>query len=315
MRTTDIFDLTVIGGGPTGMYAAYYAGLRELKTKVIEGLPILGGQTELLYPEKKITDIGAIPMIKGKDLVANLHQQMQTFQPEVHLEENVVEIDREDSIFTIRTDKGIHYSKTILLTTGPGAFEPRKLRFSYPKQYDETNLHYYVKSLDTYQDKRVVICGGGDSAVDWALMLKDVAKKVSLVHRRHRFRAHEASVSRLEKSSIEILTPYTPMDLLGDAERIDQVVLRKTRSDQIVHRPTDFLIVSFGFMSDSQQMGKWKIENKGGSAIVSQRMETSIPGIYAAGDAATFDGKVGLLATGFGEVPTAMNSIIRYLDL
>lgn len=315
MQTKDIFDLIVVGGGPTGMYASYYAGLRELKTKVIEGLPILGGQTELLYPEKEITDIGAIPMIKGKDLIANLHQQMQTFKPEVHLEENVVEIDKEDGIFTIQTDKGIHYSKTILLTTGQGAFEPRKLRFSYPDQYRETNLHYYVQSLNTYKDKEVVICGGGDSAVDWALMLKDVAKKVSLVHRRHRFRAHEASVSRLETSSIEILTPYTPMDLLGDAERLDQVVLRKTRSDHTIKLPADFLIVSFGFMSDGRQMGNWKIENKNGSAFVSQRMETSIPGIYAAGDAATFDGKVGLLATGFGEVPTAINSIIRYLDL
>lgn len=314
MTKKEIFDLTVIGGGPVGMFASYYAGMRELKVKVIEGLPVLGGQIELIYPEKEISDIGAIPMIKGKDLVVNLHEQMKSYQPTIHLEENVLNIDKQEDLFIIQTDKQIHYSKTILLTTGQGAFEPRKLTFDYPQTYRDTNLHYYVSALDTYRDKRVVICGGGDSAVDWALMLEDIAKEVVLVHRRDRFRAHEASVSRLKDSSIETITPYQPVNLFGSADRLHEVVLQKRRSDEMMRLPTDFLIVSYGFISDSEQLNNWGIGNKNGSALVSQQMETSIPGIYAAGDAATFDGKVRLIATGFGEVPTAINGIMRHLN-
>lgn len=314
MREKEIFDLIIIGGGPIGMFASYYAGMRELKTKVIEGLPVLGGQIELIYPEKEILDIGAIPMIKGKELISNLHQQMSHFRPRVHTKENVIDIEKEHGIFVVKTDHTIHYSRAILLTTGQGAFEPRKLRFDYPERYEETNLHYYVNPLESYRNKNVVICGGGDSAVDWALMLEDIAKKVTLVHRRNRFRAHEASVSRLKDSSIEVLTPYTPIDLNGDANQIHEVVLQKSRGKQKMVLETDFFIVSFGFISDSQQLINWGIENKNGSALVSQEMETNVRGIYAAGDAATFEGKVRLIATGFGEVPTAINSIIKYLS-
>lgn len=314
MREKEIVDLLIIGGGPVGMFASYYAGMRELNTKLIEGLPVLGGQIELIYPEKEILDIGAIPMIKGKDLVSNLRQQMSRFRPRVHTNESVVNIEKEGGIFVVKTDHTLHYSRAILLTAGQGAFEPRKLRFDYPEKYEETNLHYYVNPLETYRNKKVVICGGGDSAVDWALMLEDIAEKVTLVHRRNRFRAHEASVSKLKNSTVEVLTPYAPIDLIGDANEINEVVLQKSRGNEKISLETDFFIVSFGFISDSQQLSNWGIENKNGSALVSQKMETNVRGIYAAGDAATFEGKVRLIATGFGEVPTAINSIINYLS-
>lgn len=314
MREKKIVDLIIIGGGPIGMFASYYAGMRELDTMIIEGLPILGGQIELIYPEKEILDIGAIPLIKGKDLVTNLRQQMSHFQPRIHTNESVLKINEEENIFVVETDQTVHYSRSILLTAGQGAFEPRKLRFDYPERYEETNLHYYVNPLETYRNKNVVICGGGDSAVDWALMLKDIAKKVTLVHRRNRFRAHEASVSRLKDSSIEVLTPYAPVDLIGDENEVKEVVVQKSRGQEKLHLETDFFIVSFGFISDSQQLSNWGIANKNGSALVSQKMATNVQGIYAAGDAATFDGKVRLIATGFGEVPTAINSIINYIS-
>lgn len=313
MREKKVVDLIIIGGGPIGMFASYYAGMRELKTKIIEGLPVLGGQIELIYPEKEIMDIGAIPLIKGKDLVTSLRQQMSHFRPRVHTNESVVAIHKKEGVFTVETDQTTHYSRAILITAGQGAFEPRKLRFEYPERYEETNLHYYVNPLETYRNKNVVICGGGDSAVDWALMLEDIAKKVTLVHRRNRFRAHEASVSRLKDSSIEVLTPYAPVDVVGNANKVHEVVLQKSRGKETINLPTDFFIVSFGFISDSQQLSNWGIENKNGSALVSQQMETNVRGIYAAGDAATFDGKVRLIATGFGEVPTAINGIIKYL--
>lgn len=313
MHEKEIFDLIIVGGGPIGMFASYYAGMRDLKTKLIEGLPVLGGQIDLIYPEKEILDIGAIPLIKGKDLVANLRQQMSHFRPRVHTNENVLAIGQEDGIFIVQTEHNLHFSRAVLLTAGQGSFEPRKLRIDYPEKYEDTNLHYYVNPLETYRNKKVVICGGGDSAVDWALMLEDIAKEVTLVHRRHRFRAHEGSVRRLKESSIKVRTPYAPVDLIGDANQIHEVVFQKSRGKEKLTLETDFFIVSFGFISDNQQLINWGIENKNGSALVSQKMETNIQGIYAAGDAATFDGKVRLIATGFGEVPTAINSIINYL--
>ena len=148
MHSSEIYDVTIIGGGPTGMFAAFYAGIRELKVKIIETLPVLGGQVEIMYPEKKIYDVGAFPYIKGADLIKQLHKQMEPFEQTICLEENVLTLDKEDDYFIIKTDKGTHYSKTILIATGQGSFEPRKLTFDYPKQYEQTKLHYrYHRSL------------------------------------------------------------------------------------------------------------------------------------------------------------------------
>lgn len=314
MNTKEIFDVTIIGGGPTGMFSAFYAGMRELKTKIIETMPVLGGQIEMMYPEKMIFDIGAFPYITGKKLIEQLAEQMKPFDTEIHLEESVVEITKEDDLFILKTNKGVHYSKTILITTGQGSFKPRKLTFDYNEAYEKTNLHYYVKDLDTYKDKTVAICGGGDSAVDWALMLEDVAKKVSIIHRRDRFRAFEASVTKLRDSSVEILTPYSPNQLIGTDEEIKKVAINKVRTDETMEIPVDYFLVSFGFISDNRQLNEWGLETSHGGVLVSQKMETNIPGIYAAGDVATFDGKVKLIAAGFGEAPTAINSIIQHLN-
>ncbi|HLR88359.1 MAG TPA: NAD(P)/FAD-dependent oxidoreductase [Atopostipes sp.] len=314
MHTNEVYDVTIIGGGPTGMFAAFYAGMRELKTKIIETLPVLGGQIEIMYPEKNIFDIGAFPYIKGSDLIQQLSKQMDPFETEICLEENVLEIRKEDDVFILKTDKGTHYSKTILITTGQGSFEPRKLTFDYNEAYENTNLHYYVSQLDTYKDKTVVICGGGDSAVDWALTLEDIAKKVYVVHRRDKFRALEAPVTLMKNSSVEIITPYKPEALIGDKEKIHEVRFKETRGDETITLPVDHLIVSYGFVSDNRQLEEWGLETEHANVKVSQRMESNIPGIYAAGDVATYDGKVKLIATGFGEAPTAINSIIQYLN-
>ena len=314
MHTNEVYDVTIIGGGPTGMFAAFYAGMRELKTKIIETLPVLGGQIEIMYPEKNIFDIGAFPYIKGSDLIQQLSKQMDPFETEVCLEENVLKIRKEDDVFILKTDKGTHYSKTILITTGQGSFEPRKLTFDYNESYENTNLHYYVSQLDTYKDKTIVICGGGDSAVDWALTLEDIAKKVYVVHRRDKFRALEAPVTLMKNSSVEIITPYKPEALIGDKEKIHEVRFKETRGDETITLPVDHLIVSYGFVSDNRQLEEWGLETEHANVKVSQRMESNIPGIYAAGDVATYDGKVKLIATGFGEAPTAINSIIQYLN-
>jgi len=314
MQPNEIYDVTIIGGGPTGMFSAFYAGMRELKTKIIETLPVLGGQIEVMYPEKNIFDIGAFPYIRGSQLIQQLSKQMEPFETEICLDENVIEVNKKDNLFILKTDKGIHYSKTILITTGQGSFDPRKLTFNYNEYYEKTNLHYYVSKLDTYKNKTVVICGGGDSAVDWALALEGIAKKIYVVHRREKFRALEASVTLMENSSVEILTPYRPVELIGDDEKIREVRFKETRGEKTLSLPVDYLIVSYGFISDNRQLEEWGLETEHTSVKVSQRMETNIPGIYAAGDVATYDGKVKLIATGFGEAPTAINSIIQYLN-
>ncbi|SHF11694.1 thioredoxin reductase (NADPH) [Atopostipes suicloacalis DSM 15692] len=314
MQAHELYDVIIIGGGPTGMFSAFYAGMRELKTKIIETLPVLGGQIEVMYPEKNIFDIGAFPYIKGSDLIQQLSKQMAPFETDICLEENVLEVIKKEDYFLLKTNKGIHYAKTILITTGQGSFDPRKLTLEHNEQYEKTDIHYYVKELKTYQDKNVVICGGGDSAVDWALTLKDVAKSVSIVHRRNKFRALEASVTLMKDSTVDIFTPYRPIELLGDGEKIQEVRFQETRGKQTFTLPTDYLIVSYGFISDNRQLEEWGLETEHASVKVSQRMETNIPGIYAAGDVATYDGKVKLIATGFGEAPTAINSIIQYLN-
>ena len=314
MQKKEIFDVTIIGGGPTGMFAAFYAGMRELKTKIIETLPVLGGQIEIMYPEKNIFDIGAFPYITGSELIQQLAKQMEPFETEICLEETVVEIKKEDDFFVLETNEAVHYSKTILITSGQGSFEPRKLTFDYNEDYEDTNLHYYVSNLESYRDKTVVICGGGDSAVDWALTLEDIAKKVYIVHRRDKFRAHEAAVTLMENSSIEMVTPYRPVELIGDEEIIHEVLLQERRGDKTRTLPLDYLIVNYGFVSDNRQLDKWGLKTEHASVLVNQRMASNIPGIYAAGDVATYDGKVKLIATGFGEAPTAINSIIQYLN-
>lgn len=315
MQTKEIYDLIIIGGGPTGMFAAYYAGMRELKTRIIEGLSNLGGQINLMYPEKVIQDIGAIPKIKGFNLVANLHQQMNRFKTDISTNEYVINIIKKEELFVIKTHQHVYYSQSVLLTTGQGIFEPRKLTIDYNEKYEQNNLHYYVDNLDNYQNKKIVILGGGDSAVDWALMLEDKAKEIHLVHRRNRFRAHESSVSQLRNSSITIHTPYVLDHLKGNNDSIHEVVLKERRGNQMTSLKTDYLIVNYGFISKNKQLEKWGVETKRIGANVSQKMETSIPGIFAAGDAADFDGKVKLIASGFGEVPTAINSIIHYLNI
>jgi thioredoxin reductase (NADPH) len=314
MPTNEIFDVIIIGGGPTGMFAAVYAGMRELKAKIIETLPVLGGQVEIMYPEKMIFDVGAFPYIKGADFIDQLEKQLAPFDTEVCLEENVLELTKDQDLFEIKTNKTTHYAKTILITTGQGSFEPRKLTFDYPKAYEESNLHYYVSQLETYRDKVIAINGGGDSAVDWALTLEDIAKKVYIVHRRDKFRAVEASVSRLRDSSVEIITPYVPEKLVGDAEKIEEVVFKERRGDETMTIPVDYFIVNFGFISENKYLEDWGLETSRGSIEVAQNMATNVPGIYAAGDVTTFDGKVKLIATGFGEAPTAINSIIQYLN-
>ncbi|OKL35220.1 NAD(P)/FAD-dependent oxidoreductase, partial [Domibacillus mangrovi] len=191
----EIHDITIIGGGPVGLFTAFYAGMRQASVKIIESLPQLGGQLSALYPEKYIYDIAGFPKVRAQELIDNLVEQMNQFEPTISLEQSVETIERmENGVFSITTNKEIHYTKAIIITAGNGAFQPRKLKIEGEEKFESANIHYFVQNLQQFAGKRVVVFGGGDSAVDWALMIEPVAEEVTLVHRRDKFRAHENSV-------------------------------------------------------------------------------------------------------------------------
>ncbi|MGG0658663.1 NAD(P)/FAD-dependent oxidoreductase [Rummeliibacillus pycnus] len=310
----DVFDITIIGGGPVGLFTAFYGGMRQAKVKIIESLPQLGGQLTALYPEKYIYDVAGFPKIRAQELVNNLKKQLQTFEPTICLEESVMQLEKqEDGIFKLTTNRAIHFSKTIIITAGNGAFRPRKLEIEGAEQFEKSNLHYFVEDLAQFKDKKVAIFGGGDSAVDWANMLEPIAEKVILIHRREKFRAHEHSVEELMKSSVEVRIPYVPVELKGE-QSITQIVIEQTKSNQKEIIDIDDVVVNFGFISSLGPIKEWGLEIEKNSILVNSKQETSIPGVYAAGDICTYEGKVKLIVTGFGEGPTAINHAKVYID-
>lgn len=250
-----VHDITIIGGGPVGLFTAFYGGMRQASVNIIESLPHLGGQLTALYPEKFIYDVAGFPKVRAQELVDSLTEQAMAFDPDVTLGEAVQTVERqEDGSFKLTTNKDVHYTKTIIITAGNGAFEPRKLKIKDIERFEETNLHYHVNNMERFRDRNVMICGGGDSAVDWSLMLEPIAKQVTLVHRRAAFRAHEHSVEQLENSSVRTMTPYTPEKLIGD-ETINQVVLKEVKGEDEETIDIDDLIVNYGFISSLADQG------------------------------------------------------------
>jgi ferredoxin/flavodoxin---NADP+ reductase len=310
-----VYDITIIGGGPTGLFTAFYGGMRQASVKIIESLPQLGGQLSALYPEKYIYDVAGFPKIRAQELVNNLKEQMAKFDPAIVLEQSVEKLEKQpDGIFKLTTNKEIHYSKTIIITAGNGAFQPRRLELDNASQYEGKNLHYFVDDMNQFAGKKVVVFGGGDSAVDWALMLEPIAEKVTIVHRRDKFRAHEHSVENLKNSKVEIKTPYVPAELIGDEDKIHQVVLQEANGEEKEVIDVDAVIVNYGFVSSLGPIKEWGLNIEKNSIVVNSKMETNIPGVYAAGDICTYDGKVKLIATGLGEAPTAVNNAKSYID-
>jgi thioredoxin reductase (NADPH) len=309
-----IVDIAIIGGGPAGMFAAFYAGMRQASAKIIESMPQLGGQLAALYPEKYIYDVAGFPKVTAQQLVNNLYEQMKHFPIEVCLEEKVLQLTKkEERLFELTTDKGVHYSRAVIIAGGVGAFEPRRLELPEAPQYEKKNLHYFVSDLNAFAGKKVLISGGGDSAVDWALMLEPIAEKVTLIHRRDKFRAHEHSVENLMKSKVNVVTPKELVKLHGE-DRIEKVTLQDCKTGETTDLDVDAVIVNFGFVSSLGPIAEWGLHIENGSIVVDSRMETSIPGIFAAGDITTYPGKLKLIAVGFGEAPTAINNAKVYID-
>lgn len=310
-----VYDITIIGGGPVGLFTAFYGGMRQASVKIIESLPQLGGQLSALYPEKYIYDVAGFPKIRAQELINNLKEQMAKFKPATVLEQSVEKIEKQkDSTFKLTTNKEIHYTKTVIITAGNGAFQPRRLELDSAAQYEGKNLHYFIDDLNQFAGQNVVIFGGGDSAVDWALMLEPIAEKVTIVHRRDKFRAHEHSVENLHNSKVEIKTPFVPTEIIGNNKGISQVIVEGVNDKAKEVIDVDAVICNYGFVSSLGPIKEWGLVIEKNSIVVNSKMETNIPGIYAAGDICTYDGKVKLIACGFGEAPTAVNNAKAYID-
>lgn len=309
-----IVDILIIGGGPAGMFASFYGGMRQASVRLIESMPQLGGQLAALYPEKYIYDVAGFPKVTAQELVNNLSEQMKMFDPDICLEEKVQSVRKlEERLFEVTTDKGVHQSRSVIITAGVGAFEPRRLELPEAAQFEKKNLHYFVNDLQQFKGQKVLISGGGDSAVDWALMLEPIAEQVTLIHRRDKFRAHEHSVEQLMNSKVQVITP-TEITQLHGTDAIQSVTLTNVKTKETQDIKVDAVIVNFGFVSSLGPIAEWGLEIEGNSILVDSRMETNIPGIFAAGDITTYPGKLKLIAVGFGEAPTAINNAKVYVD-
>ena len=315
--SADVYDLTIIGAGPSGLFATFYAGLRQMKTKVIDALEEPGGQVAVLYPEKYIFDVPGYSRVLAKDLVKSLVEQAFQYNPTVVLGERVTSLHKDNGIIELGTDKGTrHLSKAVLVAAGVGAFSPNRLEAKGAADYESKGVYYFVKDKSVFKDKRLLIVGGGDSAVDWALNIKDIAKKITLVHRRDVFRAHEGSVAELMKSSVEVKLFYEVKSVTGDGSNVTQAVIFDNRSKAETTLDVDAILVNIGFRADLGPIKDWGLQIDGREIRANGKMETNIPGVYVAGDiAGPLDGvKLNLIATGYAQAALAVNVAKAYVD-
>ncbi len=312
---TETYDMTIIGAGPVGLFTTFYAGMREANVHLIDSMEEVGGQLSALYPEKYIYDVAGFPKIKAQDLVDQLYEQALTFSPKITLGESVLNVNRlDEETFEIITNANRYLTRTIIITAGAGAFQPRKLEVNDSEKYEGSNLYYSIKKLDDFLGQDVLVCGGGDSAVDWSLALEPIANSVTLIHRRDRFRAHEASVTELKNSNVTVLTPFEVAEIIGDGQKINQVLIKEVRGEKTTLLDVHSVIVNFGFITDLGPLKTWGLEIQRNSISVNQQMETNIPGIYSAGDICIYKGKPKLIATGFGEATIAVNQAKLRID-
>jgi thioredoxin reductase (NADPH) len=305
-------DIAIVGAGPTGLFAAYYAGFRGLSTVVIDALPEPGGQVTAMYPEKQIYDVAGFPMIRGRDLVANLVEQAAPFNPEYLLgirAEGLSYVD-DKPVLTLSDGATIHCG-AILITGGLGSFTARPLPAA--DAFVGEGLIYFVPHLDDLAGHHVVIVGGGDSAFDWALSLHPVAKSVTMVHRRDKFRAHAGTVAKVQELPVEIIVNAEVKQIHGDPRVTGaEVLVRGGGEPRLL--PADTVVAALGFTADLGPLADWGLTLDKRHIVVDSTMLTSRPRIFAAGDIAEYPGKVRLIAVGFGEAATAVNNAAIVID-
>jgi thioredoxin reductase (NADPH) len=318
-----VVDITILGAGPTGLSAAYYAGHRDASVRIIESLEQVGGQVAAVYPEKHVYDVAGHPKILGQKLVDLCEEQGLQWNADLRLGEEVQTLDavsqNGEELLGVSTDKGSYLTRALIITAGHGAFEPRKLGVEGIDEWEGRGLHYFVRQKEVFRDRTCVIVGGGDSALDWTLGLQDTAAlPIALVHRRDRFRALESSVNEAkaleEEGRVRILTPCEVRDIHGDGS-IEAVTIENTESSERFDVPCEALITLLGFHSHLGAIAEWGLELEGKRQIRIDPMtcETSMPRVFAAGDVAGYPGKITLITVGMGEAAIAANNAIAQI--
>ncbi len=315
MREPDVYDITIIGGGPSGLFAAFYAGLRDAKTKIIDSLPQLGGQLAALYPDKYIYDIPGFPKVLARELVGRQVQQATQFSPTVCLEEKVIDLKPQtEGPILLRTEPGIvHVSRTVIIAAGVGAFVPRSLDLPDIKRMEGKGVYYSVNDLEQLRGKRVLVVGGGDTALDWAHTLLGVASEVTLIHRRGTFRAHEQPVREILDSTCRVLRFYELQALHG-TEHVEGATVFDNKTGEEMTLDLDAVVLGLGFLANLGPIKTWGLDLDRNSIRVDQTFRTNLPGVYAVGDIATYEGKLKLIATATAEAAVAVNYAKSYVD-
>ena len=304
-------DLLIVGAGPTGLFAAYYAGFRGLRVTVVDSLPELGGQITAMYPEKAILDVAGFPSVKGRDLVEGLVTQAAAADPTYLLDRSATTLEHGDDDVTVTLDDGTRVvARAVLITAGIGKFSPRPLPAG--DGWLGRGMEFFVPSFAPYAGKDVVIVGGGDSAFDWAQHLEPVARSVALVHRRDAFRAHERTVAAVRASSVEIITRAQVTELRGDGH-LEEVEMTVDGEEPRV-LPAQAVVAALGFIADLGAIQTWGLTTSKRHVVVDSAMRTNLPRVFAAGGITDYPGKVRLIAGGFGEGSTAVNNAAVVID-
>ncbi|MCC6316201.1 MAG: NAD(P)/FAD-dependent oxidoreductase [Gemmatimonadaceae bacterium] len=317
MNTHDLVDITIIGGGPTGLFARFYAGMRGVSCRIVDALPEPGGQLAALYPEKYIFDVAGFTKVLARDLVRALVEQSRQFGAPEFLNQRVVALEEVDGHFVLVTSTDRFPTRAIVLAAGIGAFTPRRLPQAAAQPWYGRGIHDVMGDPAQYHGKRVVIIGGGDSAFDWTAQLVGKAERVSLVHRTDRFRAHGATVSEVmqavERGDADLFTFHELHDILAVDAALAGIVLRETKTKATKEVPSDVVLPMLGYVSDLGDVSNWGLTITNDEIHVNSQMETGRPGIWAAGDVTTYPGKLKLIAAGFGEAATAVNQAVHWL--
>jgi len=312
-------DAVIIGAGPVGLFQVFELGLLEIKAHVIDSLPVVGGQCVELYPDKPIYDIPAVPVCTGQELTDNLLKQIEPFEPTFHLNQEVTVVEkREDGRFNVETSIGTRFiTKTIFIAAGVGSFQPRTIKVDGIEQFEGKQVFYRVKDPSRFHGKNLVICGGGDSALDWALNFVGKAESVILLHRREDFRAVPASVAKMKELCDQFEMQFVVGQVTGYESTDEQLTeIKVTGADGVTRRlPLDHLLVFFGLSPKLGPIAEWglDIERKQLKVVDTEKFETNVPGIFAVGDINTYPGKKKLILSGFHEAALAAFGAAPYI--
>jgi thioredoxin reductase (NADPH) len=311
----DLFDLTIVGAGPVGLYGLYYAGLRLMKTKVIDLLDQVGGALTSLYPEKYIYDVAGFPKVLAKELVRQLLLQAKQYPQAICLREEVISIDTvsADEIRLV-TSLGTHRSRTVVICAGPGRYVPRRLDIPNLRELEGRGVYYSVTDPEQFRNRRVLVVGGGDAAFDASLMLGSVARSVVHIHRNDFFNAHEDSVNKVRQSAVDLRVPFWELRLVEGVDWVSAATIVNSQTRESVRIDLDAIVLNLGFATDLGPIQNWGLHLEKGAIVVDNRMRTNREGVFAAGDIATYDGKLKLISTGCGEVAVAVNNAKNYID-